>query len=92
MSEIDSLDLENMEQMKQFEQMKKQLLTKVLTKDAYERLSRVRIVNANLAGQAELYILQIYQQGKLHEKVTDEQMKDVLKTLTEKKNINIRRK
>ena len=81
-----------MEQLKQIEEMKKQILTRILTKEAYERLARVRGVNPNLAGQVELYLLQIYQSGRLSNPVTDEKMKEILNTLTEKKEMNIRRK
>jgi len=49
-------------------------------------------VNPQLAGQAELYIIQIFQQGKLKSPVNDAQMKDVLRVLSESKNISIRRK
>ena len=89
---FDAQDINKMEQMRQLEEMKKQVLSKILTKEAFERLSRVRVVNPNLAGQAELYLLQIYQQGKINDKITDSQMKDVLKTLKPKKDINIKRR
>lgn len=82
----------NIEQMRQLEEMKRQVLGKILAKEAFERLSRIRVVNPNLAGQAELYLLQIYQQGKIHGKITDSQMKDVLRVLTSKKDIMIKRR
>ena len=89
---MNGLNLHEMEQLKQIEEMKKQILTRILTKEAYERLARVRSVNPNLAGQVELYLLQIYQSGRLNNSVTDEKMKEILNTLTEKKEMNIRRK
>ncbi len=90
--EIDVSDINQLEQMRQLEQLKKQLLNKILTKEALERLSRVRVVNPNLAGQAELYLLQIYQQGKISERITDAQIKEVLKVLTTKKDFSIKRR
>lgn len=90
------MDLSNnpqMEQMKKVEEMKRQLLGKILAKEAYERLARVRVVNPELAGQAELYLLQIYQAGKLDGLVDDMQLKEVLKFLSSnsKKEAKIRR-
>jgi len=75
-------DLMQMEEMKKLEAVKKQLLGNMLTKEALERLSRVRMVNPELAGQAELYLLQIYQAGKLPDRVTDIKLKEVLQALT----------
>jgi programmed cell death protein 5 len=87
----DVVDAERLQQMQQLEQLKKQLLSKVLTKEAYERLGRVRTVNAALAGQAELYLIQVYQTGQLKDKVTDEKMKSILKLLQEKRETKIKR-
>ncbi len=81
-----------LEQLRQIEEMKKKLLSVILTKEAYERLARVRAVNPMLAGQAELYLLQIYQAGKIKEKIPDNKLKEVLRALAEDKKINIRRK
>jgi DNA-binding TFAR19-related protein (PDSD5 family) len=87
------MDLNQLEQLKQIEEMKNQVLGKILTREASERLARVRAVNPNLAAQAELYLIQIYQQGKLKDrKLDDGEMKDVLKLLSDKKEINIKRK
>ena len=85
-------DMAQAAQLKQIEEMKKQLLGKILSKDAYERLGRVRLANPELASQAELYILQIYQSGKLEDSITDEQMREVLRALSEgKKDFKITR-
>jgi len=82
----------NIEQMKQIEEMKRLVMNKILTKEAFERLGRVRSVNPQLAGQAELYLLQIYQSGKLQDKITDAKLKDVLRVLSERKEFKIKRK
>jgi len=84
-------EIYNTEQIKQLEEMKKKILSGILTKEAYERLARVRTVNPTLAGQVEIYILQIYQTGKLKQPITDEKMKEMLKALSEERNFNIRR-
>jgi programmed cell death protein 5 len=83
-----------LERMRQIEEMKKRILATILSKEAYERLGRVRTVNPQLAAQAELYLLQIYQSGKLAGKVSDEQVKEILRLLStgEERDFNIRRK
>ncbi len=62
--------------------MKRQLLSKILSKESFERLARVKAVNPELAGQAELYLLQISQAGKLNGIVDDLQLKEVLRFLS----------
>ncbi|MCX6815128.1 MAG: hypothetical protein NTY20_05775 [Candidatus Aenigmarchaeota archaeon] len=91
---MNGADFNEMQKMKQIEEMKKKILATILSKDAYERLARVRVANQELAGQAELYLLQIYQAGKLEGRITDEQMKEVLRVLSSgsKQDFNIRRK
>ena len=87
----EALDAERLQQMQQIEQLKKQLLTKMLTKEAFERLGRVRTVNPELAGQVELYLIQVYQTGQLKQQVTDGKLKDILKALSQKKEMRIKR-
>ena len=82
-----------MEQMKKVEEMKRHLFSKMLSKEAFERLARVRVVNPELAGQADVYLLQIYQSGKVKDSVSDSQLKEVLRYLStsDKKQTTIRR-
>jgi programmed cell death protein 5 len=88
-----SVDPNDLQKMKQIEEMKKKIMVTILSKEAYERLSRVRVANPDLAGQAELYLLQIYQSGKLQGRISDDQMKEVLKALSPgNTGFNMRRK
>ncbi|MCK4336055.1 MAG: hypothetical protein KAW40_05015 [Candidatus Aenigmarchaeota archaeon] len=89
---MDPNQLQKIQQMQQLEEMKKKVLGKILSKEAYERLGRVRYANPELAAQAELYLLQIYQSGRLKENVADEQMKEILKLLSEKREFRIKKK
>ena len=89
---IDANQLQQMQQMQQLEEMKKKLLGKILSKEAYERLGRVRYANPQLAAQVEVYLLQIYQAGKLQNDVSDEELKEILKLLSEKKDFKISKK
>jgi len=73
---------QQLEELKKVEVMKKQLFSKILSKEAYERLSRIRAVNQELAGQVELYLLQIQQSGKLKDTISDSQLKEVLRYLS----------
>jgi programmed cell death protein 5 len=86
------MDYSQIEQMKQIEALKKQLMGQILTKEANERLARVRMADPDLASQAELYLLQMYQAGKIGNHVNDEQMKEILSALSTKKDFNITRK
>jgi programmed cell death protein 5 len=72
-----------------FEVMKKNILRKILDKNARERLSRIKLVKPDLANQLELYLIQLYQEGKLKGIVTDEQIKSILITLNQKKKFKI---
>lgn len=90
--DVGAVDANQLAQMRQIEQMKKTILTSILTKEAYERLSRVRTVNPTLANQADLYLLQAYQTGRLKNKITDEKMKGILSMLSESKDFKISRK
>lgn len=90
--QIDPSQLQQIQQMKQIEETKKKILNKILSKEAFERLGRVRFANPELAAQAELYLLQIYQSGRLKENVADEQMKEILKLLSEKRELRIKKK
>ena len=90
--QIDPEKLQEMQQMQQLEEMKKKLLNAILSKEAYERLARVRLANPQIAAQAELYLLQIQQSGKLQGTVTDEQLKEILKMITSKRETKIRKK
>jgi DNA-binding TFAR19-related protein (PDSD5 family) len=88
---MDYADFNQIKQAEQMEEMKKKLLGRILTKDAYERLGRVRFANQELAAQAEIYLLQVFQAGKLGGSVSDEQMKEILRLLSEKKEFKIRK-
>ena len=95
---MDYHDTNNMqqqiEQARQIEAMKRQLLSQMLTKDAFERLSRVRSVNQSLANSAEMFLLQAYQQGQVKGMVDDETLKELLRAISSgtARNFKITRK
>lgn len=81
------------ENLKQFETLKKETLRKILTKNALERLGRIKLANPVLATQLELYLFQVYQSGQLKETIDDRRLKQILSVLVPKKRkTKIRRK
>ena len=82
---------EQLEQVEQLEKLKKVVMNKILTKEAIERLGRIRLVKPELATQLELYLMQLYQSGQIKNMIDDSQLKKILNSLTSKKQYNIRR-
>jgi len=79
----------SLEQLKELEELKKMVMKKILSKEAIERLGRIRVVKPELAAQLELYLVQLYQAGKLKTEISDEQLKMILESLTAKKDFKI---
>lgn len=76
----------------QIEAMKKVVLNRIMTKDARERLGRLKLVKPDVASQLELYLIQIYQSGKVEGQITDEQLKSILEMMSSKKEFNIQKR
>jgi len=79
-------------ELERIEEIKRMILKNILTKEARERLSRVKLVKPDLALQLELYLVQLYQTGKLRTKLTDEQLKSILESLSSEKKFKIIKK
>ncbi|MFQ6056449.1 MAG: DNA-binding protein [Methanosarcinales archaeon] len=79
----------SLEEMKRIEELKKMIMKKILSKGALERLGRIRLVKPELAMQLELYLVQMYQQGKLKKEISDQELKLILSKLTERKKFKI---
>lgn len=77
------------QQLQQMEIMKKAILKKVLTKEATERLGRIKLVKPEVANQLELYLVQLYQAGKIGTMITDEQLKMILEQISTKQKFRI---
>ena len=81
------------ENLKQFEAMKNDILKSVLTREALERLGRVRMANPLLATQLEMYMVQLYQSGQLRGNIDDKKLKQILDVLIPaKRKTKIKRK
>ena len=74
------------------ETQKQALLRRILTPEARQRLTNLKMVRPEFAAQLELQLIQIAQQGKMNLPVTDEQLKDILRRLQPgRREIKIRR-
>lgn len=81
-------ELDNEEKNK--EEMLNHLMRKILTQDAKKRLNNVKLVDEEKASKIEQYLLQLAQQDRLSNKITEEQIKNILKEVTENKSYNIK--
>ncbi len=80
---------EQLQQLQQLEKLKKVVMKKILTKEALERLGRVRVVKPQLAMQLELYLMQLYQAGQIKTVIDDSKLKMILDSLVKKKKFKI---
>ncbi|HKZ45209.1 MAG TPA: DNA-binding protein [archaeon] len=79
----------NLDEMKKIDELKKLIMKKILTKEAIERLGRIRLVKPDLAAQLELYLVQLFQEGKIKREISDRELKMILDSLTAKKEFKI---
>ncbi|MEA3343190.1 MAG: DNA-binding protein [archaeon] len=70
----------------------KQVISTILSKEAQERIANIRIVKPEFALQVEIYLLQLFQAGRLKPVITDEQLKAILDQLVKKRETKIIRK
>jgi programmed cell death protein 5 len=76
----------------QLEMQKQAVLRRVLTADARQRLTNLKMVKPDFAKQLELQLIQLAQQGKTSIPITDEQLKEILVRLqSRRREIKIRR-
>ncbi len=57
---------------------KQALLRRILTSDARQRLTNLKIVKPEFAAQLELQLIQLAQQSRISTPITDEQLKEIL--------------
>ena len=74
------------------EAQKKAILKHILTSEARGRLERIRMAKPDDAQYIENQLIQLYQMGRIREKIDDERFKILLRHLIPKKrDIKIRR-
>ena len=82
------------EQLATLEAQKQSILRQILTEEARQRLTNVKLVRPQVAEAVELRLIQIAQQGGVKEKINDEQLKDILRKIQGQKRetkVDIRR-
>lgn len=81
-----ALDEQRREQLKsEMETQKNAILSQILTNEARQRLSNVKMVRPELAEAIEMQLIQLAQSGRLNSKITDEQLKKTLKQISQRK-------
>ncbi len=78
---------------RELEAQKKQAMLQILTPEARGRLANLRLTKPELVDQIELQLIQLAQMGRIKSKITDDQLKELLKNLVgQKREINITRR
>jgi len=89
--EIEEIRRKKMEELKKAQEVqnaeiqKQLVLRQILTNEARNRLVRIKMARPEFAEQIELQLIQLAQSGKLEKKITDEDLKTILRSLQQKK-------
>lgn len=70
---------------RQYEIQKRAAIMQILTPEARSRLANIRAVKPQFAEQLELQLIQLAQAGRLGSRVTDAQLREILRKLQERK-------
>ena len=77
---------------RQFDAQKQAALKQILTPEARQRLTNIRMVKPDFAEQIELQLIQLAQAGRIKVPIGDDQLKEALARLqSSRKEIRIRR-
>ena len=82
------------EQKAALEAQKQAILRQILTEEARQRLTNVKLVRPELAEAVEVRLIQLAQQGAINDKLSDAQLKDILRKIQGQKRetkVDIRR-
>lgn len=66
-------------QRQQMEMQKQAILRQILTPDARDRLSNIRVANPELSNMVEMQLIQLAQSGRLQGVVTDDMLRNILR-------------
>ena len=76
---------EELERQKQLKSQIQMILMQVLEPDARERLNNIKLTKPEFAGAVEQQLITLAQSGRLQKKITDAQLKELLRQLAPKK-------
>jgi programmed cell death protein 5 len=77
---------------RQIEAQKQAVLKQILTPEARQRLTNIKMVKPEFAQQIELQLIQLAQTGRIKVPITDDQLKEALARIqSQRKEIRIRR-
>ncbi|RLF40912.1 MAG: DNA-binding protein [Thermoplasmata archaeon] len=80
-------------QREEYEETRKMILRSILTPEARQRLNTIKMARPVIAEQIENQLIILAQSGRLRNKITDAQLKELLSRLIPKKrDIKIRRR
>jgi programmed cell death protein 5 len=80
-------------QKQQYEEQKKAILRSIMTTDAKQRLSNIKLARPQVGEQIEQQLIMLAQSGRLQQKITDAQLRELLrKIMPKKRDINITRR
>ena len=88
-------EFDQIEQLRKQQEMRNQIRiisAKLMTREARSRLGNIRTVKPELAAQIELQLVQLVQNGQMQDRITDADLKTILRQLQNKKEITIKRK
>ncbi len=95
MMQMQQQQMVEQEQVQRQQQMQAQIqsaLMQVMEPEARERLNTIRLTKPDFASAVEQQIVSLAQSGRLRQKITDEQLKNLLTQIVpQKKEFNIRR-
>jgi len=73
------------EKKQQMEEMRVEMVSKILSPEAKERLSRIKLVKPDKATQLENYLLKMAQGGQFSEQVSEAYLVNLLEKISETK-------
>jgi len=77
----------------QIEMQKQAILRRILTPEARQRLTNLKMIKPEFASQLELQLIQLAQAGRVQTPISDEQLKEILvKLQAQRRDIKITRR
>ncbi|MGA2199981.1 MAG: DNA-binding protein [Nitrososphaerales archaeon] len=81
----DSQQRNNQQEDKEKKALRENIMRMALTSEARQRLANIKMVKPQIAQTIEEYVIQMATSGKLKQVINDDQLKEILGSLVEKK-------